>query len=89
MKVFEFHSGEKYYAYSGDTEQKAKNQLFEEIGEMEIDKVKEIPESKWDEKIINSWEDNDFEKEPEKLSIRESIVGDYPQMVYTNDFSTF
>ena len=62
MKIFKFYSEEKYYAYSGNSEDEAKELLFEEVGEMPIDKVELIPESEWDVKNINVWEDNDFEK---------------------------
>jgi hypothetical protein len=89
MKVFKFYSDRYYYAYSGNSEEEAKESLFEEVGEINIEKVEEIPESEWDEKTINVWEDNDFEKEPYKESIRDSFIGNKPQMVYTNDYSLF
>lgn len=89
MKVFKFYSNNLYYAYSGKDEGEARNQLFEEQGEIQIDKSEEIPESEWDEKIINTWEDNDFEKEPYKVSIREEISGESPTLIFTNDFSIF
>lgn len=89
MKVFKFYSENYYYAYSGETEQEAKNSLFDQMGEMVIDKVEEIPESEWDKEIISIWEDNDFEKEPYKESIRGQMLGDEPQMIFTNDMSSF
>jgi hypothetical protein len=88
MKVFKFNSGDLHYAYSGETEDEAKEQLFEDFGEMTVDSVEEIPESKWDEKIINIWEDNDFEKEPYQVSIRE-IISNSPTLIFTNDMSDF
>ena len=89
MKVFKFYSENYYYAYSGETEQEAKDCLFEQMGEMVIDKVEEIPESEWDKEIISIWEYNDFEKEPYKESIRGQLLGDEPQMIFTNDMLSF
>lgn len=89
MKVFKFFSDDLYYAYSGLNEQIAKEQLFENFGEMQIDKVEEIPESEWDKKIINIWEDNDMSKKPYKQSIREIMCGSEPQMIFTNDTASF
>ena len=48
------------------------------------DRVEEIPESEWDEKIISMWEDNDLETEPYKVSIREQLIS-RPCMIFTND----
>lgn len=89
MKVFKFTSGDLYYAYSGKDVDEAKETLFEEIGDINIDLIQEIPESEWDKKTINVWEDNDFEKEPHKESIRDTLIGEGSYMIYTNDFSTF
>ena len=89
MKVFKFYSENYYYAYSGETEQEAKDCLFEQMGEMVIDKVEEIPESEWDKEIISIWEDNDFEKEPYKVSIRGQLLGDEPQMIFSNDTASW
>ena len=52
MKVFKFYSGDLHYAYSGHNQEEAKKNLFDEVGEMVIDKIEEIPESEWDKKII-------------------------------------
>lgn len=60
MKVFKFYCENYYYAYTGETEEEAKECLFEENGEMEIEKIEEIPESEWDEKFISIWEDNNY-----------------------------
>lgn len=89
MKVFKFYSRELYYACSGETEEQAKEYLFDDIGIIKIDKIEEIPESEWDEKIINIWEYNDFDTEPYKESIRDVMTKDTPQLIYTNDFSSF
>jgi len=85
MKVFKFTSEDYYWAVSGESEEQAKDYLFEIVGEMTIDKVEEIPESEWDEKIINIWEDNDFETESFKVSIREEMYSNEPQIIYSND----
>lgn len=88
MKVFKFTLGEYHYGYSGNTEEEARQTMFEDIGEMEIDSVEEIPESKWDEKFINIWEDNDFTTEPYKSSIRDQLFDDIPMMIFTNDMGS-
>jgi len=31
------------------------------------------------------WEDNDFETEPYKVSIRENMIGETPILLFTND----
>jgi hypothetical protein len=89
MKVFKFYSDDLFYAYSGLTEDLAKDQLFEDFGEMQIDKVEEIPESEWDKKTISMWEDNDFETEPYKVSVREQLFGEDSTLIFTNDMSSF
>lgn len=87
MKVFKFHSGDSFWAYSGQNIGIALNQLFDEVGEMDIDKIREIPESEWDKKTISIWEDNDMSTEPFKVSIREQMSGNYPQQIFTNELS--
>lgn len=87
MKVFKFYSDDLYYAYSGLTEELAKNQLLEDFGEMQIDKVEEIPESEWDKRFINMWEDNDTETEPYQVTIREQLFGEDSTLIFTNDLS--
>lgn len=89
MKVFKFYSDKFYYAYSGNSEDEARECLFEQMGEINIDKVEEIPESQWDEKNITIWEDNDGDNEYFKESIRDIICSDEPQMIFTNDSSSF
>jgi len=89
MKVFKFYTPDYLFAYSGENEEEAKQAMFEDQGEMNIIKVEEIPESQWDEKTINIWEDNDFDTEPELLSINDQMFGVDPQLIFTNDMSTF
>lgn len=85
MKVYKFNSSDFIYAYSGQDVGESKKALFEDFGEMEIDKVEEIPESEWDKKTINIWEDNDMTTEPCKVSIRDSMSGNTPVQIFTNE----
>lgn len=85
MKVFKFNSGDLIYAYSGNTEEEAKAALIDQVGETTIDSVEEIPETDWDEKFIQMWEDNDRESGiPYKVSIRE-LLDSEPVLIFTND----
>lgn len=84
MKVFKFYCEDHCYAFSGETEDQAKECFFETICQMQIDKVEEIPEDQWDDKFINIWEDNDHDNEPFKVSIRECIENT-PTLIFTND----
>jgi hypothetical protein len=75
-----------HYAYAAQTKESAIEKFTEDHGEG-YTSCDEIPESEWDEKIISIHEDNDFDKEPFKVSIRESIVGTKAQELFTNDLS--
>jgi len=88
MKVFKFYCGEIYYAYAAQTKEEAIEKFIEDTGD-QFTVCEEIPESEWDKKIIKVWEDNNFDKKPYKMSIRESITGTTPQQVCTNDLSSF
>ena len=88
MKVFKFYCGELYYAYAAQTKEQAVEKFIEDTGD-QYTVIDEIPESEWDKKIIKIWEDNNFDKKPFKVSIRESILGTEPQQVFTNDFASF
>ena len=88
MKVFKFYCGEMYYAFAAETKELAIDQFIEETGD-EFTVCEEIPESEWDNKIISVWEDNNLSKKPYKQSIRETICGTEPQMIFTNDTSSF
>ena len=86
MKVFKFTSENYHYAFSGKDENEAKEALLEHTwDDLVIDKVEEIPESEWDEKIIMLREDNDIENEPYYESVREQMCGETPTMIFTND----
>ncbi len=84
MKVYKFYSDECFYAVSGNTENEAKEHLFDCAGEMIIDKSEEIPESKWDEKIIEMYEGNDTDGVQFFVSIREELQNE-PTLIFTND----
>ncbi len=84
MNVYKFYSEEHFYAFSGKDEQEAKEALFEYAGEMPIDKVEQIPESEWDEKIIEMYEDNDTDGVQFFVSIREELQNE-PALIFTND----
>lgn len=85
MKVFKFTTGDVYYGYSGHDLNEAKQTMFDDMGETEIDAVEEIPESEWDNKCIAVYEDNDLEQEPFYISIRENMLGETPILLFTND----
>ncbi|WP_163321655.1 hypothetical protein [Draconibacterium mangrovi] len=85
MKVFKFKSDDYEYAISGKNEAEAKEAFSEFVGDREIESTEEIPESKWDEKFITMYEDNDRENEPFKVSIRDEMMGDSPTFIYSND----
>lgn len=85
MKVFKFNCGELFYAFSGNTEQEAKEALIEQYDPKMIGSIEEIPESKWDEKFITTYEDNDRTKLQFKVSIREVMYDGEPQLIFTND----
>lgn len=86
MKVFKFYCGEMYYAYAAQTREEAIEKFIEDTGD-QFTVCEEIPESEWDKKTIKIWEDNDFDKKPFKISIRESIVGTEAQQIFSNDLS--
>lgn len=88
MKVFKFYCGEMYYAFAAETKELATECFEDEIGD-QFTVCEEIPESEWDKKTINVWEDNDLTKKPYKQSIREIIIGTHPQMLFTNDKGYF
>ena len=88
MKVFKFYCGELYYAYAAQTKEEAIEQFTEETGD-QYTAIDEIPESEWDKKMISVWEDNDFDKKPFKISIREAICGVDAQMIFSNDTASW
>ena len=88
MKAFKFYCGETFYCFAAKTEELAIAEFEEYTGD-EFTNLEEIPKSEWDKKNISIWEDNNFDTEPFLISIKESIVGTEPQLIYTNDFSSF
>ena len=89
MKVFKITIENYFYAIYAENIEDAITFLSEEIGVFNDYKIEEIPESEWDKKDIKIYEDNDTSTEPFYVSIREEIIGNETQLVYTNDFSTF
>lgn len=88
MRVFKFYCGEIMYAFAAETKELAIAEFEEETGD-QFTNIEEIPESEWDKKTISMWEDNDFDKKPFKVSINDILCGTEPQMIFTNDFSSF
>ncbi|MDP2188547.1 MAG: hypothetical protein Q8J69_07680 [Sphingobacteriaceae bacterium] len=86
MKVFKIFEGNLVYCYAALTQELALTAHFVET-ECDYDKVEEVLETEWDKKFIDVYEDNDFDKKPFKMSIRESITGTNPQLIFTNDMS--
>ncbi len=89
MKVFKITIENYFYAIYAENIEDAITFLSEEIGVFNDYRIEEIPESEWDKKDIKIYEDNDTSTEPFYVSIREEIIGNETQLVYTNDFSTF
>jgi hypothetical protein len=88
MKVFKFICGETIYAFAAQTKELAIAEFIEQTGD-QFTSCEEIPESEWDKETISIWEDNDLGTEPFKASINDVICGTEPQMIFTNDFSSF
>lgn len=91
MKVYKFKVESVFYAISGKDKQEALDFLIEDLG-IDMNNIlfeKEIPKEKWNEKIIDCWEDNDMEKEPFKISINDIIDEKEPMVIFTNDYSIF
>jgi len=88
MKAFKFYCGQLYYGYAAETKEQAVEKFIDDTGD-NFTVCEEIPEIEWDKKTINIWENNDFDKKPFKVSIREQIIGNEPQQIFTNDLSSF
>ena len=89
MKVFKITIENYFYAIYAENIDDALMFLSEEIGNFDYSEIQEVHESEWDKRDIKIYEDNDTSKEPFYVSIREEIIGNETQLVYTNDFSTF
>lgn len=85
MKVIEFKVNGFRYGYIGPSEQEIRYFVKEEFGDTEFDEVVDIPENEWDKKTIAIYEDNNFDNEPFFLSIREIVVGNGTQLIYSDD----
>jgi len=84
MKVYKFYVKECFYYVSGKTFTEAMNHLIDIIGECIIDTLEFIDESKWDEKFIGMYEDNDTRHENWKSSIRD-LISNTSEILCTND----
>lgn len=87
LKVFLFINDGYEYAICADSIEKARDHYEQVLDGNQEDSVEEIPQSKWDEKFIREYPENDFEKEPTVLSIRDSIAGSDPHLIYSTDLS--
>ncbi len=88
MKVFKFYCGEIYYVFAAKTKELAIEEFTEQTGDL-YTVCEEIQESEWDKKDISVYEDNNLVVKPDKVSIRQMILGTYPQMICTNDITRF
>ena len=83
MKIFEFLF-ENIYCVAAQNREVAEI-FFKENFNDEFSSVEEIPEEHWDNKFISIYEDNNTENEPFKVSIRDIMCGEEPQLIYTTD----
>jgi len=83
MKVFKFYYGNIFHVIASETKATAITKYNEEVGAT-FTEIQEIQEVEWDVKNINVYEDNDFRKVPEKLSINDVMVGNDPEVLCTN-----
>ena len=88
MNAYKISSGLFQYGIAAESRALAIEKFEELSGDKHL-VCEEIPESEWDKKTINIWEDNDFSKQPYKISIREAITGNEPQLIFTSDKSLF
>jgi len=84
-KVFKFYTDEYFYTVSGKTEQEAMGCLNDFVGGLNITTTVEVPETQWDDKNIKIREDNDPEKDPFFVSIRDLIIDGMPEVLSSND----
>jgi len=83
MKVFQFKNENEVYGIAAKTQELAISYYIEELNHV-YEEMQEIPESEWDKKIITMWEDNDTTTKPYKVSIREIIIGNEAQIIFSN-----
>jgi hypothetical protein len=88
MKVFKFYCGETIYAFGAETKELAITEFEEQTGDV-YTVCEEIPKEEWDKKTIFIWEDNNFNNKPFKVSINDVLCGSEPQMIFSNDHSSF
>jgi hypothetical protein len=89
MKVFKIYCGQMIYVYAAETKELAIAQFTEDTGDL-FTNCEEIPENEWDAKNINSSNESELDDDSSyKLSIREYIKGNNPQMISTNNYGMF
>jgi activator of HSP90 ATPase len=86
MKIFEFSRNGKTYTVKSESKSSASKYLLDEYG-VDIKNCIEIPESEWDNKKIEVFEDNNTENEPFHISLRDACLGDGTELLGTNDWS--
>lgn len=88
MKVFKITIDKFHYGIYASNEKEALELLEEKIGSFEKEIIEEIPQSDWDKKTINIYEDNNFDSKPFKSSINDEIVfKNESQLLFTNHYS--
>lgn len=85
MKVYKVYSEDYYYMVSATTEKEAIDCALDWVGDFEVEKLVEVPESEWDKKDITMYEDNNMSDEPYFVSIREQMSTGTPEFICTND----
>lgn len=77
-----------HYDYSAESIEEGLEAFKDEMG-MDPESWEEIPEEKWDERLIQCYGDNDTTNEPFQMTIREAAMSGAPQMIFTNDQEFF
>lgn len=85
MKVFKLFSDEYFYAISALTPEQAKETLDDWASGINVLRHEEIPPEDWDELNIEMHEDNDAEKEPFFVSIRDLVSETDSEILFSND----
>jgi hypothetical protein len=83
-KIYNFSKDGRSYDVKAKTKEEAVSFLALEH-DIDIKNCFEVPESAWDKKTIPCYEDNDTEKEPFFLSLREAMSSDETELLATND----
>ena len=84
MKVFKFSRNGKSFTIASANKDDARKHLLEEYG-MDIKNCFEIPSSKWDQKEIKMYVDNDIKNEMFYVSINDIIPKNGTMLLATTD----